>query len=248
MGISKGVDVMSISMAYKTVSQGFIFSTGEELWKKERLAVQEIQQERHKPKHFYARREQESQKPRIETYSVDKRTFALVRLWPPQQLKKIDNILENMVQIEITSITIDKISEELHELERKISSGNYQGTSIYPEEIQRLLSIRKLLQSLPKNQTISRLLDKSIEILYNYLSKGGILKREDLKEFIMNVPMDKDLSVILPSLDYPEEMVKAINKAIDETLDKKDWLPPDLKIKLKNEVIMFSVLLDLLRR
>jgi hypothetical protein len=248
MGISKGVDVMSISMAYKTVSQGFIFSTGKELWKKERLAVQEIQQERHKPKHFYARREQESQKPRIKTYSVDKRTFAIVRLWPPQQLKKIDNILESMVQIEITLITIDKISEELHELERKISSGNYQGTSIYPEEIQRLLSIRKLLQSLPKNQTISRLLDKSIEILYNYLSKGGILKREDLKEFIMNVPMDKDLSVILPSLDYPEEVVKAINKAIDETLNKEDWLPPDLKIKLKNEVIMFSVLLDLLRR
>jgi hypothetical protein len=60
--------------------------------------------------------------------------------------------------------------------------------------------------------------------------------------------MDKDLSVILPSLDYPEEVVKAINKAIDETLNKEDWLPPDLKIKLKNEVIMFSVLLDLLRR
>jgi hypothetical protein len=77
------------------------------------------------------------------------------------------------------------------------------------------------------------------------LSKGGILERKDLREFLLSVPIDKDLSVILPSLGYPEEIVKTIYKTMDREINR---LPPRLRIKVKNEAILLYLLLDLSRQ
>jgi hypothetical protein len=91
----------------------------------------------------------------------------------------------------------------------------------------------------------SSLLNKTIEILYNYLSKGGILKGEDLREFFLNVPMDKDISVILPSLGYPYEIVEEIDKLADKDIRE---LPPELRVRVKNLGILWYLFFELLRK
>jgi hypothetical protein len=145
------------------------------------------------------------------------------------------------------------IEERLYELEKIVSSRDYHWVSKYleriqknyPEEIQEVLNIRKHLYSLPESPLKSSLLSKTIEILYNYLSKGGILKGEDLREFFLNVPMDKDISVILPSLGYPYEIVEEIDKLADKDIRE---LPPELRVRVKNLGILWYLFFELLRK
>jgi hypothetical protein len=247
MKMSKDFRMNHMLIYYVTVSHEFFsFSTGEKLWNIEEPGVKEILlEQQYKSELYVIKMREELQKPRAKTYEVKKQTFLESpfyegRLSPLEQ-RKIDDILKIMEQM-VIMINIDK---ELSELEKIISSREYHGVSTYPEEIQKLLNIRRRLYLLPESPMKSSLLDKSIEILYNYLSKGGILEREDLKEFIMSVPMDKDISVILPSLGYSEEIVKKMREIMDKDINK---LPSELRIKSKNEALLLFLLFDLARK
>jgi DNA-binding protein len=163
-------------------------------------------------------------------------------------LQNISSKVMNLNIYDVDNITHEyfvQLEKKLNLLEIIISSRKYHAVEEYPKEIQELLNIRKILYSLPESTEKSNLLNKTTDLLYNYLSNGGILKREDLKEFILNVPMDKDISVILPSLGYSEEIVKKMREIIDKDINK---LPSELRIKSKNEAILLYLLFDLARK